>query len=208
MPKDSTETPPNWVMEPDPDQDIVLDASSVKVMAHPVRIRMLGILRTQGPQTSTSLAHLLGVSSGLTSYHLRQLAQYGLVAEDEERGTGRERWWRAPHRATYHSSAALGEEGRDDSTAYLRALSLVYLENIQRGIDHHHLTPAEWHRTSTLSDFPLLLTPDEARSLLAELFDVVARYRTATEEHPDAPPGAEPFMLQMQAFPTQHHGTG
>ncbi|MBU2662417.1 winged helix-turn-helix domain-containing protein [Actinoplanes bogorensis] len=62
--------------------------------AHPLRVRLLNLLRERGPSTASKLAELLGQSSGATSYHLRQLAAYGFV-EDAGCGTGRERWWQA-----------------------------------------------------------------------------------------------------------------
>jgi uncharacterized membrane protein YfcA len=40
---------------------------------------LVGLLRTEGPLTATRAAELLGESSGTTSFHLRQLAKYGLV---------------------------------------------------------------------------------------------------------------------------------
>ncbi len=69
----------------------------LRALTHPVRLRMLGILRTEGPATATVLAQRLGLNTGATSYHLRQLAQHGFIDDDAERGNGRERWWRAAH---------------------------------------------------------------------------------------------------------------
>ena len=50
-----------------------------------------GALRIDGPATATALAEMLGTNTGATSYHLRQLAEVGLVAEDPDLGTGRQR---------------------------------------------------------------------------------------------------------------------
>src|SRR3954469_22151212 len=86
---------------------VVVDASSItptpqqlRALTHPVRLRILGLLRTEGATTATALAQRLGLNTGATSYHLRQLAQHGFIVDDEERGNGRERWWRAAHAAT------------------------------------------------------------------------------------------------------------
>jgi DNA-binding transcriptional ArsR family regulator len=46
----------------------------LKALSHPVRVQMLGILRIDGPATATMLASRLGLNTGATSYHLRQLA--------------------------------------------------------------------------------------------------------------------------------------
>ena len=64
----------------------------LRALSHPVRLRMLGLLRAEGPATATGLATRLGLNSGATSYHLRQLATHGFVEDDDSRGDGRERW--------------------------------------------------------------------------------------------------------------------
>src|SRR5205823_273430 len=53
-----------------------------------------------GPATATGLGKRVGESSGTTSWHLRLLADAGLVEEDSERGNKRERWWRSAQEAT------------------------------------------------------------------------------------------------------------
>lgn len=73
-----------------------LDPGALKALAHPLRVRIFDILASQGPQTASSLAALLGETSGSTSYHLRALAAHDLIREAEGRGTARERWWELP----------------------------------------------------------------------------------------------------------------
>src|SRR3954451_23671612 len=78
----------------------VQDPEALEALAHPLRGRLLGLLRADGPATASGLAERVGESSGVTSYHLRKLAEVGFVEEDQERGTRRERWWRAAHTST------------------------------------------------------------------------------------------------------------
>ena len=68
--------------------------AAVHVLAHPLRTRLLGLLRTAGPSTATALAAKLGTNSGATSYHLRRLESVGLVT-DTGTGKGKERVWAA-----------------------------------------------------------------------------------------------------------------
>src|SRR3954462_195670 len=85
-------------LTPAPDDDtVVLDPPRLRALAHPLRVRRLGLLRLPGPSTASRLAARVGESSGSTSYHLRQLGSVGLVVEDPEHAGegGRERWWRA-----------------------------------------------------------------------------------------------------------------
>ncbi|MFJ6570530.1 ArsR family transcriptional regulator [Streptomyces sp. NPDC091292] len=71
------------------------DLAALKALAQPRRQLMLQHLTVHGPATSATLGRALGLNTGATSYHLRELARYGFVAEAEGAGHGRERWWRA-----------------------------------------------------------------------------------------------------------------
>ena len=75
------------------------DLATLKALAQPRRQRMLQHLTVHGPATSATLARALGLNTGATSYHLRELARYGFVEEADQPaeagGHGRERWWRA-----------------------------------------------------------------------------------------------------------------
>src|SRR5690349_24174658 len=75
------------------------NAMGLRAYAHPVRMKLILALRTRGPLTATQAGRLLGESSGTCSFHLRQLAKYGLVEETGE-GTGREKPWRATATST------------------------------------------------------------------------------------------------------------
>src|SRR6516162_11056846 len=70
------------------------DPRALRALAHPLRLSLLGLLRIEGPLTATRAGELLGESSASCSFHLRQLAKYGLV-EEAGGGRGRERPWRA-----------------------------------------------------------------------------------------------------------------
>jgi DNA-binding transcriptional ArsR family regulator len=60
---------------------------------HPVRVALLDLLAQEGGVTATEAAERLGYSSGLCSFHLRQLARHGLIEEAPHDG-GRARPWR------------------------------------------------------------------------------------------------------------------
>ncbi len=94
--------------------EITLTADNLKALAHPLRVRVLGLLRTYGPATATTLAGQLELSSAALSYHLRQLERFGFIVEDTERGDQRDRWWKAAHRRTIYS-ALPSEHGGEQS---------------------------------------------------------------------------------------------
>lgn len=180
---------------------IRLDARSLRGIAHPLRVRILGMLREHGPSTATRLAERLGQSTGATSYHLRQLATYGFVAEEEDRGIGRERWWRAVHRSTVLDDREVADQVPAEVEAYLRGVASVYAERMDRWLGELVSLPREWAGAATLSDWLLRLTPAETTALHDELVAVIQRYRREPAEPGDVPAGASRIAVQVQLMP-------
>ncbi|WP_051760199.1 ArsR/SmtB family transcription factor [Herbidospora cretacea] len=181
-------------------ESVSLDAKGLRALAHPVRVQLLGLLRLHGPQTATGLADRLGLTSGATSYHLRQLAGGGLVEEDVNRGNGRERWWRAIHRITHFEGGELADQEPEAAFMYLQSVIDVQARRAQSTLAAHETMPAPWRDVFDLSDWALRLTPEEAHSLIEELHAVVGRYRL---DGPDAeaPGGAERVVLVIHSLP-------
>ena len=189
------------------DEDVRLDARNLRGIAHPLRVRALGLLRRYGPATATQLAVRMGQSSGALSYHLRQLASYGFIEEAPGRGSGRERWWRAVHPATrYDGSVVLAGAGGDDevraqAVEYLRAVGRIYADRVIRFTDALDTLDGDvgedWARSFTFSDWPLQLTAERARTLIEEVDQLLDRYR----DTPDTDPSARAVAVQVQLFP-------
>lgn len=181
---------------PEPRQ-IKLDARTLRGLAHPLRMQILGLLRTEGPATATSLAARLGESTGTTSWHLRCLADYGFIEEDTARGNRRDRWWRSAHEATYIPVAELIE---DPETAGALAVFQhgqldAYYRKAATFVSQAPTWSREWMNASDLSDWQLSLTPAEAKRLHEEINEVVERYRREKR------PSDEPVSVQLQVFP-------
>lgn len=68
----------------------ITELAALKALAQPRRQRIFQHLTLHGPATSASLARALGLNTGATSYHLRELARYGFVEETEPEETGPE----------------------------------------------------------------------------------------------------------------------
>ena len=58
------------------------DARRWKALSHPLRQEILGHLGEHEAATSTTIAQALGQNTGTTSYHLRILADAGVIEED------------------------------------------------------------------------------------------------------------------------------
>src|SRR5919197_817830 len=70
------------------------DPRALRAVAHPLRLQLIGLLRTEGPLTASQAGKLLGESAQSCWFHLRQLEKYGIV-EEAGGGRGRERPWLA-----------------------------------------------------------------------------------------------------------------
>jgi predicted ArsR family transcriptional regulator len=73
----------------------VHDPRVLRAIAHPTRNRILAELAATGPLRAADVAELVGVPANQASFHLRQLAKYGLIEPAPELARdGRDRVWR------------------------------------------------------------------------------------------------------------------
>lgn len=174
-------------------------SEQLQALAHPLRSRLLGALRFHGPATSTALAARLGTNSGATSYHLRQLAEVGLVEDDPERSNGRDRWWRPAHDAT--SWRSTDYDGDPDAQAaddwLVRRQARVTSGWLHDWLDVRTDWSPAWRDAADQSDYHLDLDPAGLRSLMDDLHAVVRRHQ---EQAPGA--GAERVTILLQGFPS------
>jgi DNA-binding transcriptional ArsR family regulator len=168
---------------------------ALRALSHPTRLRMLGLLRREGPATATTLAARVGVNTGAASYHLRQLAEHGFIEEDAERGTARDRWWRAVHQTTRIDTAEVAPEERDVLDAYLQTVAVTHAQTLQAAMEEQAVLPEEWRNASTVSDYHVRLSPAAARRLLTRLDELLSD--VAAEESDDA----ADVVVQLHAFP-------
>ena len=184
---------------------LLTDPAALDALAHPLRNKLLGLLRTEGPATASGLAERVGESSGVTSYHLRKLAEVGFVEEDVERGTRRERWWRALHTATSWSPADfLGNpEAHRASVSLRREWQRWQQRLLDRWMQEETEWEPEWVAAADSADDLLVLTPDEAAALSAELWEVVQRHRAASLQAGREPgvDGAERVVVLFHTVP-------
>ena len=180
------------------------DLGTLKALAHPRRQAILQRLSVHGPATSASLARDLGWNTGATSYHLRELARYGLVEELPERAHGRERWWRQvprdlrfPRRSqqTAEVRAVVDEMNRLGFTADLETFARVQAEADLDG---------EWGDAFPYSRGTIQVTLEELIAFFEEYIELVKRYQRPAEE---APEGSRLMLTRFFAFPASTHNT-
>jgi DNA-binding transcriptional ArsR family regulator len=174
-------------------------AAGLRALSHPTRLKMLMLLRLEGPATATGLAAQLKLNTGATSYHLRQLAEHGFIEEDTERGDARDRWWRAAHRST-RTGLRFGDAAEAESAeGYLRSVAMMYTESLMQAVAERRYLPVRWQRASTTSDWHLRLTPERAEQLTDALAELIESW--SEQEAADGTLGAADFVVNLNAFP-------
>ena len=183
------------------DDERHLDPRSLHALAHPLRLRLLGALRADGPATATQLGQRFGESSGSTSYHLRQLAEHGFIEEAPDQPSRRERWWRSVHRSTRIDVAPFLEDPgtRGAIEVLLHEIASVHLHHIGRWLSEQTTWTREWIEASTISDYRVRLTAQRLDALVGELDAVIERYRTTADDGPDA----ASVVIHLHAFPQE-----
>ena len=186
----------------DPDRDSRLDPRNLKGLAHPLRVRLLGALRERGPATASMLASMLGESSGATSYHLRQLADFGFIVEDEGRGSGRERWWKAARPSTYFDYDSFSRDAESSmlGAEFLKSVAGGASRRMLEWIDALPEAPEDWARAGALSDWALRISPEEALELEREIEALVRRYPRHDPAGPEES-GRGFVAVQLQILP-------
>ena len=173
------------------------DPEALRLLAHPMRHRIARQLR-RGPATSTTLARALGLNTGATSYHLRQMARHGFIEELPELARGRERWWRAcpvdlrfPPRSRQSPEARplIDEMNRLDFVADLEQFARFQLERDEMG---------EWGDALLFSRGAMRLTVEELVEFFEAYIELLHRYRRPDHQTPD---GARTVLARLVAFP-------
>ncbi|MHB1845192.1 MAG: ArsR/SmtB family transcription factor [Deltaproteobacteria bacterium] len=127
--------------------------SGLRVLAHPLRLRMLSLL-TGSSLSATELSRELGISQALASYHLRQLHEAGVIelAEVRSRRGGRER--RFSYRARPQGSSGAGKD-QEAHALFAEALCVELRRRVREaqqgatrlGVDAElWVDPADWQR--------------------------------------------------------------
>ncbi|WUH90045.1 helix-turn-helix domain-containing protein [Streptomyces sp. NBC_00433] len=157
---------------------------------HPIRIALLDLLAEAGTVTSTQAAARLGHSSGLCSFHLRQLARHGLIEEaPHSPGRGGPRPWRL----RWESATAVP----DGFTALTRDLEDAAYRRRLAGLEQ---APPQWRQDDSFSAV-VHLTPAETAEVAAAVHRLLARFRDRDDRPAARPAGAVPVAVVARLFP-------
>ena len=176
------------------------DPRALRALAHPIRLRLVGLLRVEGRLTATRAAELLGESNASCSFHLRQLAKYGLV-EEAGGGKGRERPWRATAMFTDWPSHSDDPELAAAGDLLSSMIAERYFERLMRWLDTKPTESPEWQEAAIFGDTMLYLTDEELADLAVAQRALLDTYLERLP-HPELrPPGARLISYLQLAHP-------
>jgi predicted ArsR family transcriptional regulator len=176
------------------------NATALRAYAHPVRMKLILALRTRGPLTATQAGRLLGESSGTCSFHLRQLARYGLVEETGD-GTGREKPWRATTTSTGWDDVQQTPEATAAASLLAEILAESYFGELMRWLEARSGESEEWQRAAFIGDRFLWVTAEELAQVGRDLVAITDKYFERQVRPELRPPGARLATYLHLGFP-------
>jgi predicted ArsR family transcriptional regulator len=177
------------------------DPQALRAMAHPTRLELIGLLRRGGPLTATQAGERIGESPANCSFHLRQLAKYGLV-EEAGGGKGRERPWRATAISIeWAARQGLSEEAAAAGEMLSRVLVERYFESAIEWLERQPSEDAEWAEAAAFGDVTAYLTLAELREFEGKVRALIEPYLKRLEDPSPPPEDSRPVSLIALAFP-------
>lgn len=178
------------------------DPLAIRALAHPLRMDLLGVISRLGTATTAEAARELGISHGLASHHLHQLAKYGF-AEQVSGKDHRERPWRRTATSyrwpdTQRTPAATAAADLLEQALAERVLA-DFLDWQQR----RARWPEAWLRPSGIGTSTLYLTLAEFTELSAAIEGLILPYVEARviDDVAARPPGSVPVDITLFAVP-------
>lgn len=183
---------------------IEADPGILRALAHPLRGALLYELHARGSANATVLARAVDAPVNSVSFHLRQLARFGLIEEVAGQSPdARQRWWKPASREGIRVSRETLSDvpgGEAAIEVFRRNAVAVWTRLVNRFFSDHSDPKQVWRS----NDVPLLLTPDEARELGDELAAVLGRWLARSQQHaPDSGQTDHPTQPGQSGQPDQ-----
>jgi len=179
----------------------IKDAAVLKAVAHPLRRRLMDVLRVDGPSMPSVLARTTGQAVANVSHHLRVLADAGLIEEAPDLARNRkEHWWRMVDvRLSWNPNEFTGDAAEVAVADAAESLGLQrQVDLISTWLNSPASRTEPWTEAAFNTDVWLRLSPAELADLGRDLQAVIDRYYGRPES-----PDREPVFLLARAFPAR-----
>lgn len=178
------------------------DPRALRAVAHPVRLALIGALRRQGPLTATRAGEVIGETATTCSFHLRQLAKYGLV-EEAGGGRGRERPWQATAWFTSWPGAASEPELAAAVELMNSVVAERYFERVLRWLGRRAEDLPEWQDAAHFGDTSGYVTAVELVELGQRIDELLEPFSERLRRPELRPPDARLVNFIRLAFPDE-----
>jgi hypothetical protein len=178
----------------------IVDPAAMRALAHPLKWALMEVLLVEGAATSTRCAVLVGESQANCSFHLRQLARYGLV-EEAPTSSRKERPWRL---STVEQSwrQVQPDEDRARAAAELERVFVQHeMAKLMRWERTGHTYPTQWRQAALRAGATTWLTDEELAELGERLWEVMLTYRDRLTDPSQRPEGSRPVRLFAVGYP-------
>jgi DNA-binding transcriptional ArsR family regulator len=173
-------------------------------VAHPLRRRLMDILRVDGPATASMLSERTGEAVGNISHHLKVLGASQLIEEAPELARDRrERWWRlVSDGLRWSTSQFAGDPAGEVIASAAESMNLDHHMGMVRSwLASGRGLSGPWSEAAFSTDHWLRLSPDELRELSRELIALLDRW--ANRPVPDDGVAREPVYVFAHGVPGQ-----
>jgi predicted ArsR family transcriptional regulator len=176
------------------------DPRALRAVAHPTRLKLIALLRRLGPLTATQAGERIGESPSGCSFHLRSLAQWGLV-EEAGGGRGRERPWQATANGHAWASRGPSEEVDEAGDLLTRVVVERWFEEAIAWVDRRHEDTHEWSEAAIVEDRMIAVTPAELDDIDRRIGEILDPYMRRVGHPEGQPEGARTAIFIQLGFP-------
>ncbi len=185
------------------------DPRSMRALAHPLRLELQSIVGRSGRITTADAARELGISHGLASHHLHQLAKYGFV-EQVGGADNRERPWRLVSTSISHEGLDATPGGAAAVAVYEQVTAERALEGFLDWQERRPSWPADWREHSGFGRSTVYLTESELGEVVGAMEQLLLTY---IEERPlddleSRPAGSVPVDFSLFVVPREPTSSG
>ncbi len=182
----------------------ITDPRAMRALSHPVRLAILSHLQRNGPSTATQLAPNVGATPSVASWHLRHLAEFGLITDDESPDR-RQRYWKAVSRG-FRFEMPDDDEGRAAGHQLREAMHAANLQQVQTWeATKAPRLDATWDRVAGAANTRVDVTADEAEQILAGMEALLAPYVQRSDEELPAGTRSVRFLRFSMPDPSDDH---
>jgi DNA-binding transcriptional ArsR family regulator len=180
----------------------VTDARSLRALTHPVRIALIEALTLGGAMTATEVGERIGESPTTCSFHLRQLAKYGFVAEAGG-GKGRARPWRMTSIGMSFASTHEDPQSEIASGLLLRLIREREFDRYRMWRDTRRSYPRQWQQAAGDAEYLFYMTAAELQQLKDELSALLLdRFLDRLTDPSLRPADSVPVEILTLCYPT------